>query len=282
MNFSLATLLRGIVFLALLYPTKGQYETANNLCGGYFRSNRGSINFKFASDSAGQTDKICIWTIIPPVPFEYSAYRMNVTAFNYPGATVSVVVNGFKERVSEPQKVAIGGVTANFNVDGPLVVIVLKVNTATLNHGMDIFWQEAGEQLNVSRITNTYHSWSQSSVQPLPYFAAGFMRNEISTFAFPKGNSTTGYVLQLIFDTIRLDCGCTTLPTVPAQRIGCDFIAMCAIDDTGSLIQRVLYHNNSTSLPAQSNKNGFYLIVWSSDEPRGGGNFQMRYNTVRG
>jgi len=52
------------------------------------------------------------------------------------------------------------------------------------------------------RIRNTYYSFGRPSVDPIPYFAATFFHDEISTFGFIKANYTTGYTMEMQFTSI--------------------------------------------------------------------------------
>lgn len=58
-------------------------------------------------------------------------------------------------------------------------------------------------RITPSRPRNTYYSFGKPSVAPNPYFAAGFLQNEISTFGFVKANFSTGYLMEMTFRKIE-------------------------------------------------------------------------------
>ncbi|CAG7833437.1 unnamed protein product [Allacma fusca] len=137
------------------------------------------------------------------------------------------------------------------------------------------------------RFVTAYYSYGKASSRPIPYFAAHFLGNSLSTFAFPMGNRTTGYTLQMTFKEIQLRGNPEDCP-MPRPGVGefpfCNALLICKLNDNGVLSLFQTYNSTShKNLPAIRNENGIFLIMWGGNKnsARGGGTITFTYTSVR-
>ncbi|CAG7833438.1 unnamed protein product [Allacma fusca] len=263
----------------------GQWETPNHLCGGIFRSVNGTIDFKYNASTTNPDPtmkKVCQWTIIPS-PFQkyievtIQSHNLNCNANDRLGFTA------FQENTTALQTDSFCTVNSPRNMTGSVVVVTLMSNTPVEGSGFVLRWRSTVFFPRI-RFVTAYYSYGQPSIAPLPYFAAGFTGNSLSTFGFPMGNRTVGYSLQMRFSTIELlgrtddnDENC------PGRvQSDCSVLLICKVNDDATLEQVGRYSTNVTDV-VHTNKNGLFLIMWGGNyyNARGGGKMQLTYTSVR-
>ncbi|ODN01510.1 putative endo-beta-1,4-glucanase D [Orchesella cincta] len=274
-------------FLFTISLVSGQMSTDPRLCGGYQRDNRGIIDFTFNENTAppgiATGKKFCMWTISPTVPSEHLTYnmtirnvnldcaagdRITITYFNQTNTNVTTE----NQLCKEPHEI-----WETQNYFGTVMVVILYVEESTYGKGFYLEWKEGYDsQISEWRIRNTYYSFGRPSVDPLPYFAAGFFRKEISTFGFIKGNYTQGYTMEMQF---------TQIENCDGQGHSCknNTLSVFNVENDGKLrLRESFWGHNTTNFGTFENPNGFFIMVQIVDEDYAGGKFSMIYDTVRG
>jgi hypothetical protein len=275
--------------------TNGQYETPNNLCGGFFRYITGNINFKFEEATTNRSDveKLCMWTVAPTR--QYTKFLLTHLSFpqssSVPCDDFYITLNTLRDRDDEipaSTKYCKTSLPPSmpYVIEASVMVIVLKVRSvsAIIDHQgtgfqMNYTINSESDWINATQLINTFYSFGRPSVDPIPYFAAGFLNNGFSTFGFVKANYSNGanYEFQLSFDRIKLDY-CWRGTNDPS-----DFLMMCQISPTGALIKQEVFKDNRTNTEVYKNGYGFFLIYWGGRncDIGAGGSMQLYYDSVR-
>jgi hypothetical protein len=163
----------------------------------------------------------------------------------------------------------------------------------------DCGFTEGGEQYRMDglRVRNTNYNWGKNSSGDI-YYATHFIFNEIQTHAFARGNSTSKEQRTVVkFERLGFDCETPD----PSNPNNCpnpsnleNILLICDITEAGTLtVQKVITGEGllidvfaadpiGTDLagPYRGGYNGLFILVSVADYPRGGGSFQLRYETV--
>ncbi|CAL8143852.1 unnamed protein product [Orchesella dallaii] len=289
-NSRLWSVLLATSFLLAISQVHGQMSTDPHLCGGYQRDMRGYIDFAFDDNTAppgiASGKKFCMWTISPTVPSEQFRYNLTIRNVNLDcDAGDKITINYFNETdtnftITEQFCQESHEVWQRQNQYGTIMVVTLYVEEIKMGNGFYMEWEEGYESRipGPGRIRNTYYSFGRPSVDPNPYFAAGFFRKQISTFGFIKANYTQGYTMEMEFTEIQNCEG-----QADWQHCFNNTISVFNVGPNGGLQHAESFWNHNTSSWGPfSNQNGLFIMVQIVDEEWAGGKFTMVYDTVRG
>ncbi|XP_037040419.1 uncharacterized protein LOC119077339 [Bradysia coprophila] len=283
-----------VVFLCIvghLTPiiVNGQYQTPNNQCGGRFRTVNGTIDFHYNTETNPDPDmkKVCVWTIIP-YPFQrYIEVTVDSSSLTCNANNDRLGFTWLNESSSaKPVTQASTCEPIHIKNEGSVLIVVLISESSKQNTGFKLTWRGTGFYSRI-RFVTAYNSYGKPSVQPIPYFGAGFIGNSLSTFAFPTGNRTDGHTMEMIISPVKLQTDiytdCPGLGRGDWINKECSLLMVFLIENDGTLKVHSTFTDSTSDYTELRNENGFYMVFWGGNRyaATGGGSLMLNYTSIR-